>query len=43
MNLLKREIELVNDIGSIGIVLHVGKSLDLNIDVAIINMYNNIL
>jgi deoxyribonuclease-4 len=38
-----KELEIAHNIGAIGCVIHVGKSLNLNIDEATENMYNSLL
>lgn len=40
---LINELEIAHHIGAIGCVIHVGKSLDLDIDVATNNMYESLL
>jgi len=43
INNLVEEIKLAHYIGAFCVVIHLGKSLDLNIDVALNNMYINLL
>jgi len=37
-----KELEIAHNIGAVGCVIHVGKSLDLNIELATDNMYNSL-